>query len=155
MQAFGAGHIEIRLVDGGHFHLRRKRAENFVNLLRKLAVAVRVPIDEDGMRTHLGSGAQRHGGVHSELSGGIRGCGDNSALVALPADDDGLAFQQGIVEFFDRHEESIHVDVEDGARNGELLRGSHAARILPAAFAMVRSAQSGALNSEPLLESAS
>jgi len=38
--------------------------------------------------------------------------------VALASDYNGLAFQGGIEEFFDGDEEGVHVDVEDGAREG-------------------------------------
>ena len=65
------------------------RAENVPrtsDFFGTLAIALRMPVDEDRLRTHLGSGAQRHGGVDSEFAGGIGGGGDYAALIALPAD---------------------------------------------------------------------
>ncbi len=57
VQAFGAGHVEVGLIDGGHFHLGRKCAEDFVNLLGTLAIALGVAVDKDCVGTHLGRGA--------------------------------------------------------------------------------------------------
>ena len=94
VQARGAGHIEVGFVDRGHFHLRRERAQNFVNFFRALAIALGMSVDENGLRTELGRGAQRHGRVHAELARRIRCGGDYAAFVALSADDHGLAFQR-------------------------------------------------------------
>jgi hypothetical protein len=109
-----------------------KCAEDCVNFLGALAVTVGMSIDENRLRAELGRGAQGHGGVDSELAGGVGGGGDYAAFVALSADDDGLAFQGGIEEFFHRDEEGVHVDVEDGAGEGGLVGGSHAKGILAA-----------------------
>ena len=142
VQAFGAGHVEIGFVDGGHLNLRRKRAEDFVNLFRTLAVALGMAVDEDRLRAHLRGGAQRHGGMHSELARFIRSCGDDAALVALSADDHCLAFQRWIEQFLHRDEERVHVDVEDGASEGELAGGSHAASNFSSGFVVSWLAQS-------------
>jgi len=83
--------------------------------------------------------------MDSELARFVGGGGDYAALVALAADYDCLAFKRGVEEFFHGYEEGVHIDVEDGAGEGGLVGGSHAVRILAAALAMVRSAQSGAL----------
>ena len=130
VQALGTAHVEIGFVDRRHFDLRRKSAEHFVNLFGTLAVALGMSVDEDGVRALLGCGAQRHGGMDSELAGFVGSGGDHSTLVALPANDNGFAFQRRIVEFLDRDEEGVHIDVEDGARERGLLGGSHAWRIL-------------------------
>ena len=81
MQALGAGDIHIGFVDGGHFHLRRKPFQDGVDAARIIAVALRVTIHENGLRAQTVGGAQRHGGVDAEFSGGVGGGGDNSALV--------------------------------------------------------------------------
>src|ERR1700681_4482812 len=83
--------------------------------------------------------------MHSEFSRGTGAGRDYSALVALAADDNRPALQRGIIEFFDRHEEGVHVDVEDGADEGGLGSSSHAGRILAAALSIVRVEQSGVL----------
>ena len=93
-----------------------KCSSTLIDLLRAFAITLWMPIDEDGMRTLLGGGAQRHGGVNPELAGFIGSRGDDAAFVALSADDDGFAFQRGIVKFFHGNEEGVHIDVEDGAR---------------------------------------
>jgi hypothetical protein len=89
-------------------------------------------IDEDGVGTHLGGGAQRHGGMDSEFASFVGGRGNDAALVALSANHDGFAFERGIEELFHGDKESVHVDVEDGAGEGGLLGGSHAEGILAA-----------------------
>ena len=103
-----------------------------MGLHRKFAIAVGMSVDEDGVRTHLGGGAQRHGGMHSEFASGIGRGRDDSAFVALASDYNGPAFERGIVQFFHGNEEGVHVDVEDGAGEGGLARGSHSLRILAA-----------------------
>ena len=105
-------------------------------------------VDKDRMRTLLGRGSQRHGRMHAKLAGFIRRGRNDAALVALPANDDSFAFQRRIEEFFHRDEESVHIDVEDGARERGLLGGSHAARnfISPrASFRRVDSCRESAL----------
>src|SRR4029077_14460186 len=126
-------------VNGSHLNLWRESAENLVDLLGAFAATLRMPVNEDGMRTLLGRSPKRHCGVDSELASFVRRGRDNTTLVALSADDDCLSFQGGIVEFFHRDKESVHVDVEDDARKRGLLGSSHAARILAAAIATVRS----------------
>ena len=73
VQAFGTGHVEIGFVDGGHFHLRRKCSENFVDFFGALAVTVGMSVDEDGLGAEFGGGAQRHGGMDSEFAGRVGG----------------------------------------------------------------------------------
>jgi len=60
--------------------------------------------------------------MHAKLPRRIR-CGrDHAALVALPADNDRLALQRRVKQFLDRHEEGVHIDVEDSARRGNAHR---------------------------------
>ena len=63
-------------------------------------------------------GAQRHGGMHAELAGCVRGGRDYAALVWPSAYNDGLTTQRGIIEFFHRNEEGVHVHMKDGAGGG-------------------------------------
>src|ERR1700758_4520772 len=109
VQALGSGHLEIRFIDGCHFELRCEGAEHVVYLLRKFAVTLGMPVDENGVWALLGRRTQRHGGVNTELSGFVRRRADNAALVPLTPDDESLPFQRWIVEFFHGHEEGIHV----------------------------------------------
>ena len=115
VQAFGAGHIEVGLVDGGHLHQRREGLQHVVDLVRAFAVALGVAVDEDGMRAELVGGAQRHGGMDAELARRIGRRGDHAALVRTAAHHHGLAFQGRVEQLFHRHEEGVHVDVEVGA----------------------------------------
>ena len=125
-----------------------------MHFFRALAIALRMPVDEDRLRTHLGRRAQRHGRMHSKLPRRIGSRRDDSALVPLSSDHDCLAFQGWIEQFFDGDEERVHVDVENSAGESGLLGGSHRATILAAALALFRSANSGVLKPAPLLESA-
>ncbi len=88
--------------------------EDFVDLVRVFAITLGMAVHEDGVRAQTGGGAERHGGVHAELAGGVGGGRDNAALVGLPADDHGLAFERRVEELFDGDEEGVHVDVEVG-----------------------------------------
>src|ERR1700720_2021150 len=72
-------------------------------------------IDKDGVRAEFRGSTQRHGRVHTELARFIRSGGDHSALMALAANDHGLAFERRIVKFFHRNEERVHIHVEDSA----------------------------------------
>ncbi len=133
VQAGGARHVEIGLVNRCHLHQRRKRSQHSEDFFRALAVAFGMSVDENCLGTHLGRGAQRHGGVHAKLPRRIGSGRNDAALVPLPAHDYWLAFQRGVVELFHGDEEGVHVDVEDGARKGGLLGGSHDGGILAAA----------------------
>src|SRR5258706_334347 len=57
------------------------------------------------------------GGVTAELAGFVRGGGDDPARAVVP-DQDRQPGEGGIVEDFDRSEEGVHIDVEDGAVGG-------------------------------------
>ena len=89
-------------------------------------------VHEDRVRAQLGGGAQRHGGMHAKLARLVRRGRDHAALVALAAHHHRLSLQRRIGQLFHRHEERIHVDVEDGL--GELRHrreGERAKKILP------------------------
>ena len=114
VQAIGSGHVEIRLVDRSHLHQWRERVQHFIDLGGTLAIAVGMAIYENRVRTEFGGRAQGHGRVHAELAGLI-GCGrDDAAFIALSAHHHGFSFQRRIRQFLHRHEEGVHVDVEDG-----------------------------------------
>src|ERR1700747_1307187 len=92
VQPFSTSHVEISFIDGRHLDLWRERAENLIDLLGTFAVTLRMPVDEDGMRTLLGCSAKRHCGVNSEPACFVRRRGNDTALVALSADNDCLPF---------------------------------------------------------------
>ena len=119
-EAFGAGHVEVSLIDGGHLDYGREAVQDFEDFAREFAVALGVAFDEDGLRAALVSGAQRHGRVDAIFAGLVGGGRHNATFVGLTADDNGLAFQRRVIEFFDRDEEGIHVEVEDGTHHLDL-----------------------------------
>ena len=107
-----------------------------------------MPVDEDGMRTLLGCGARS--GIAEwtpNFAGFVRTQRrQHHARSRCPPTMTAFPFKRGSsLKFFHRDEEGVHVDVEDGAEKRGLLRSSHAARILAAAVAPVRSAQSDVL----------
>ena len=146
VQALGPGHVEVGLVDRGHFDLRRVGAENAVDFFGTFAVTLGMSVDKDGVRTLLGCGAQRHGRVNTELARFVGSGRDHSALVALSAYDDCLSLQRWIVELFHGDEEGVHIDMEDGTEQNGLLRGSHAKGILAAANSELVTSTSMRLN---------
>ena len=129
-----ARHVEVGLVDRSHLDLRRECRQHFIDFFGTLAVALGMPVDKDGIRTKLRRSSQRQRRMHPKLPRLIRCRRHHPALVALSTDDDGFAFQRGIVEFFHRHEEGVHIDVEDGAGESRQLRCDGHERIVPAAF---------------------
>src|SRR6266481_2144777 len=78
-------------------------------------------IEIDGMRAKAPSRAQRHRRMHAELARFITSCGDYAALIRSAADDDGFATQFGPLQQFDRDEEGVHVDVQNGSDAGQRL----------------------------------
>jgi hypothetical protein len=52
--------------------------------------------------------------MDTELASLVRGGGYDATLITLPSDDNSFAPQCGIEQFFDRHEEGVHIDVKDG-----------------------------------------
>ena len=90
-----------------------KRLQHLVDALRILAIALRMPVDEDGLRAEFGRGAQRHGRMHAELARRVGSRRYHPALVATPADHDRLAFECWIEQLFHGHEEGVHVDMEE------------------------------------------
>src|ERR1700726_3482424 len=118
VQALSPGHVEIGLIYRSHLDQRRKTAEHFMYLLRILAIAIRMPVYKNRLRTELRRRPQRHGRVHAKLPRRIGSGGDHAPFVPLPAYHHRLAFQRRIKQFFDGHEEGVHIHVKDGARGG-------------------------------------
>ena len=114
-------HVQVRFVDRSHLHLRREVHQHLVNFLRALAVALRVSIHKNGVRTKLGRGSQRQRRMYSKPSRLVRSRRHYPALVTLSSDNDSLAFQRRIVQLLHRDEECIHIDVEDGSGESRQL----------------------------------
>src|SRR6266568_4416539 len=89
-----------------------------MHLLGAFPVASGMAVHKDGVWTHLGGSAQRHGGMDAELTRFIGGRGNYAALVPLSAHDNGFALQRGIRKLFHGHEKCVHVDVEYGLHSG-------------------------------------
>jgi hypothetical protein len=66
--------------------------------------------------------------MDAKLARLVRGGGDHAALIPLSANNNGFSFQRGVKEFFHGDKERVHIDMEDGAWEGGLVRGSHVDR---------------------------
>ena len=71
------------------------------------------------MRTSPLGHRRRHRRVHPEPAGLVRGSRDDPAIAGA-THHDGLADQVGPPSQFDRHEERVHVHMEDLARSGHV-----------------------------------
>ncbi len=110
----GPGDVEEGLVQGDALHQRGEIVEDFVELHADLGVAGEASRQEDGVRAPPAGFDRGHGRVDAEGPGFV-GAGGDHPPVPRPTDNDGLAGQGGIVEDFDGGEESVEVDVHDGA----------------------------------------
>lgn len=52
------------------------------------------------------------------VDAGFVACGGDDSTGAVSTNEDGLAFEFGVVALFDGCEEGVHVDMEDGAERG-------------------------------------
>ena len=101
VQSLRASHVDVGFVYRDHLQLGRETVQDFVNFSGVVPVTVGVSVDEDCLWAELGSRAQRHRGVNTEFSGGIRRSGNDSTLITLAAHNDWLALQRRVEEFFD------------------------------------------------------
>ncbi len=105
-----ASSIEITSTSGAEF------AQHVLDLLGHPDVQ-RVPRPHHLERRHQ---SQRPGGghcrAHSELPGGIRSRGDHAAAARVTSHHERGPTQQGVVELLYGAEESIQIDMQDGAR---------------------------------------
>src|SRR5689334_19986647 len=86
-----------------------------------LPIPFRMAVHEDGLRTKLVGGSQRHGRVNAELPGGVGCCRDDSSLVRTSADYHRFATKRGVIKLFHGDEESVHVHVEEGFHWANLI----------------------------------
>src|SRR5579885_1718603 len=78
-------------------------------------------VDKNSLRAKSGSGAQRHGGMDSELARGIRCGGDYAAIGLSSANNNRFALERRIIELFHGDEEGVHVDVKYAAGHEGIL----------------------------------
>ena len=121
MKAFGAGEIEIGLIDRDHFHDRRESGEDGGDAVAPLGIFFVVAIEEDGMRTEAARGAEGHGGVNAVFARLVTGSGDDTALVGAAAYYNRFAAKVGSVEEFDGDKECVHIHVENGTVEERIL----------------------------------
>src|SRR3984957_14181388 len=78
MQPFCPGEIEISLVDGHHFHYRRKICEYGSNSIAPLRVLGVVAVQKNRMRTQASRSSQRHRRLNAELPRFVAGGGNHT-----------------------------------------------------------------------------
>ena len=121
VQPLGAGEIDVRLIDRGHFDDRRIFRENAGDAIAPLPVQLVVPVEKNSVRAKFRGGPQRHRRMNAESPRFVARRRDHAALVALPADDNSKSFQIRPRQQLDRDEKCVHIHMED--RRGSLGRG--------------------------------
>src|SRR6185312_13209613 len=96
MQPPRAAQIDIRLIDRRHLDLWREARQYLKDFLRILAIARRLPFDEDCLRAQSRGRTQRHCGMYSELACRVGCRGHHAALIPLAAYHNRLAFERRI-----------------------------------------------------------
>ncbi len=103
--------VEVTLVDADLLHPGYDLADGAPHRLRVLPVEGMARADEDD----LGAPPQRLGRAHSrvdaEAPGDVVGGGDDAPALRVPADDEWLRSQRGVLELLDRGEERIQVEM--------------------------------------------
>lgn len=79
-------------------------------------------VEENRVGAETPGGTKRHGGVNPESASFIAGRRDYASLVGPATDDDGLAAEFGAIEEFDGDKKGVHIHMEDGGVEGNLLR---------------------------------
>ncbi len=108
-------HVEERLVERDRLDQRGEGPEDRHDPGADLAVAGVVAGEEHGLGAQAAGSHRRHGREHTEGPGLVRRRSHHPP-VARTAHDHGSAPQLGLVEQLDRHEEGVHVDVQDARR---------------------------------------
>src|ERR1022692_5283378 len=93
VQALGASHVEICLIDRSHLDQRREVPKHFMNRGGILAIAFGASIDKNRLRAKLCRSSKRHRRVDPKLARRVRCRRDYTSFIALPADNYGLALQ--------------------------------------------------------------
>ena len=75
-------------------------------------------IDEDRLRAEFCRSPEGHGGMHTEFPSFVGCSRDYTSFISLSSNDNRLAFQRWVEQLFYRNEESVHVNVKDGAWGG-------------------------------------
>ena len=111
IQAFGAGEVEIEIVERGGFHGGRVGFQDAADALGKFGVVLVLA----GNDNRLGANAQRvaeaHGGFHTAEFGFVAGGGHHAA-----AHQHGLAAQLRVQHLLDGSEEGVHIHVDNVRR---------------------------------------
>src|SRR5262249_26287992 len=112
--------IKVALVNRADFDVGREIVGVGKHEAREEFILLEVAGQEDEFRTKPPGYGAGHRGVNAELARFVRGRSDDAAL--FTADGDGFATQSGISGLFYGGEESVSVQMDDGAwkRHGEI-----------------------------------
>ena len=108
--------VEVALVHPGALDGRHDVANRAPDRLRVLPVDGVPRPDEDRVRASAPGLRARHRGVDPELARLVVRRRDDAAALRIPADDERLRPQLGILELFDGGEERVQVEVPDDHR---------------------------------------
>ncbi len=122
MEAFRARKVEISFVDGNHLNDGGKFREDGGDAVAPFGIFFVMAIEENRVRAETPGGAKRHGGVNPEFASFVAGRRDYASLVGPAADNDRLATKVGAIEEFDGNKKGVHIHMEDGGVEGNLLR---------------------------------
>ncbi len=113
-QSRRTAHVEKRLVERERLDQRRVPSEDLVHLPADLAVQIVVTGQEHSVRAAPPSHGRRQRGMNP-VPAGLVGGGCDDPPQPGPPDDHRLADQIWSPTQLDRHEECIHVDMQDAA----------------------------------------
>src|SRR5882724_9261431 len=113
IEAFGAGEVEVKVVQRGGFHRGCVGFEDTPHALGKIGVVLILSGDDDGLRADAQGFAEAHGGFYAEEFCFVAGRSDAAASY-----QHGLAAQLGIEDLLDGGEKGVDVHVNNvGDRN--------------------------------------
>ncbi len=122
-QCGGPGDVEERLIERQRLDERRERGEDVEDVSARLGVRRVVARQEHRSRDELAGADRRHRRVDAVAAGLVRRGRDDTAAAGA-THDDRLAAKLGTSAQLDRHEERVHVHVQDhrGAPSARGLR---------------------------------
>ena len=101
--------IDKGLVDGHALHARRLVGKNRHNPRAHLAVAIKVPVRPNGLRTQAPRLGRGHSGMHTKAARLIRTGGHDATRIGIAAHDERFAAPLGMVEHLHARKKRIEV----------------------------------------------
>lgn len=109
-----AGDVEKGFVQGNRLVGVRVVEHDLMDRIRRLTVRFEARRDEAAMGAEALCLREGHRRMHAKGASFV-GRGRDDAPAALPADDDGLALERGVVPLLDGRKKGVHIDMHDPA----------------------------------------